>query len=346
MDSGYVYALAFSVKGRLLGRRDLEELASSKSVEDFVAALRATHYFEALTSLPQRPNARVVERALWSHLYRYHVRLLRLTGWSPVLWALYERHLFRAMKALVRGMASRLPQEDLMREVDTTAAELVEERDVFARALASRDFQELLGSVRGTRFEGAVSRALALYERTGDPAAIDLEFDREAAAGFTRAIGRLRGWDRRWLAWAFEWHLNSLAVETVLRGKEWGFEQAELRRAIEGIRFTVPRQVLEVLLESKDVDEVSRALQLIEGRSVPRISARSSYGEMAGELRERGWRSAVERFRKLYLTSVSHLVLAVGSLMLIEEEVRKLAGICAGIELGMPKNKLLETIAI
>jgi hypothetical protein len=34
----------------------------------------------------------------------------------------------------------------------------------------------------------------------------------------------------------------------------------------------------------------------------------------------------------------------VGSLILLEEEVRKLAGVCAGIELGLSKNKVLEAL--
>ena len=74
------------------------------------------------------------------------------------------------------------------------------------------------------------------------------------------------------------------------------------------------------------------------------LSSHEGLVEMASELRERGWRSAVTRFRKLFLTSGSHLILAVGSLILLEEEVRKLAGICAGIELGLPKNKVLEAL--
>ena len=344
MDSGYVYALSFSTKGKLLSRRELEELASSRGLEDFVAALRATHYFEALTNLPPRPNARSVERALWGHLYRYHRRLLRTTSWSPVLWALYERHLFRSMKALVRGMASRLSQEELMREVDLTAAELVGERDVFARAMASKDFTELLASLGGTRFEGPVGRTLSVYERTGDPAAIDLEMDKESMRSVAKAIERLGRWERRWLMWAMEWYLNSTVLEALLRGKQWGFEPGELRRAVEGIPCTVPEPVLGVMVEAREVEEVARALQLIEGRSVPRLSSHEGLPEMASELREKGWRGAVTRFRKLFLTSSSHMVLAVASLFLLEEEVRKLVGISAGIELGLPKSKVLEAL--
>jgi len=37
-------------------------------------------------------------------------------------------------------------------------------------------------------------------------------------------------------------------------------------------------------------------------------------------------------------------VLAVASLFLLEEEVRKLVGISAGIELGLPKSKVLEAL--
>jgi V/A-type H+-transporting ATPase subunit C len=344
MDSGYVYALSFSVKGRLLSRRELEDLASSKSVEDFVAALRATHYFESLTNLPPKPNARIVERSLWAHLYRYHHRLLRFTGWNPVLGALYERHLFRSMKALVRGMASKLSQEELMREVDLTAAELVGERDVFARAMASKDFTELVASLRGTRFEGPVGRALSLYEKTGDPAAIDLEMDKEAMRSVARAIDRVGRRERQWLMWAMEWHLNSTVLEALLRGKQWGFELGELRRAVKGIPCTVPEPVLGVIMESREIEEVARAMQLLEGRSIPRLSSHGGLVEMASELREKGWRSAVTRFRKLFLTPGSHLILGVGSLILLEEEVRKLAGICAGIELGLPKSRVLEAL--
>jgi V/A-type H+-transporting ATPase subunit C len=344
MDSGYVYTLSFSVKGRLLPRRELEDLASSKSLEDFVSALRATQYFESLANLPPKSNARSVERALWGHLYRYHHRLLKFAGWNPVLWALYERHLFRSMKTLVRGMTSGLSQEELMREVDLTAAELAGERDVFARAMASKDFTELVTSLGGTRFKGPVGRALSLYEKTGDPAAIDLEMDKEAMRSVAKALDRVGRSDRRWLIWAMEWHLNSTVLEALLRGKQWGFEPRELRRSIEGVPCTAPEQVLGVIVESREVEEVARAMQLIEGRTVPRLSSHGGLVEMASELRERGWRSAVTRFRKLFLTSGSHLILAVGSLVLLEEEVRKLAGICAGIELGLPKNKVLEAL--
>ncbi len=346
MDTGYVYALSFSLKGKLLSRRELEELASSKSLDEFVAALRATHYFESMANLPPRPNARSVERALWNHLYRYHYRLLRFTSWSPVLWALYERHLFRSMKALVRGMVSGLSQEELMREVDLTPAELVGERDVFARAMASKDLTELVSSLRGTRFEGPVERALAVYERTGDPAAIDLELDKEAMRSVARALERANRSERKWLTWAMEWQLNSTVLEVLLRGKRWGFEPGELRRAVEGIPSTVPGPVIGVIVESREVEEVAKAVQLIEGKSIPRLSSHEGLVEMASELREKGWRSTVTRFSKLYLTSSSHMVLATASLFLLEEEVRKLAGICAGIELGLPKNKVLEALAI
>jgi len=231
-----------------------------------------------------------------------------------------------------------------MREVDLTAAELVGERDVFARAMASKDLTELVTSLGGTRFEGPVRRALTLYEKTGDQAAIDLEMDKEAMRSVGRAIERVGRRERQWLMWAMEWHLNSTVLEALLRGKQWGFEPGELRRAVEGIPCTVPEPVLGVIVESREVEEVARAMQLLEGRSIPRLSSHGGLVEMASELRERGWRSAVSRFRKLFLTSGSHQILAVGSLILLEEEVRNLAGICAGIELGLPKNKVLEAL--
>jgi vacuolar-type H+-ATPase subunit C/Vma6 len=189
-----------------------------------------------------------------------------------------------------------------------------------------------------------VGRALSLYEKTGDPAAIDLEMDKEAMRSVARAIDRVGRRERQWLMWAMEWHLNSTVLEALLRGKQWGFEPGELRRAVEGIPCTVPGPVLGVIVESREIEEVARAMQLLEGRSIPRLSSHVGLVEMASELRERGWRSAVTRFRKLFLTSGSHPILAVGSLILLEEEVRNLAGICAGIELGLPKNKVLEAL--
>ncbi|MCX8202802.1 MAG: V-type ATPase subunit [Nitrososphaeria archaeon] len=235
MDSRFVYVLAFATRGKLLERRALEDLADSRTLEDLVTALRATHYSEAVSELPLPVTARRVELALRRYLYRYHHSLVKYTSWNPALVALFERYVVRELKAAVRGIASGKTVDEVTREVDLTPAELLGVRDVIARAVASRSATELRQALRGTKYEAPVGSALDYFERTGDPAAIDVEFDKSIAGSLSSSIRALRWPDRRWVRWMLERYINSFVVEAVLRAKAWRLEPGEVRRAIEGL---------------------------------------------------------------------------------------------------------------
>lgn len=342
MDSRFVYVLAFATRGKLLERRALEDLADSRTLEDLVTALRATHYSEAVSELPLPVTARRVELALRRYLYRYHHSLVKYTSWNPALVALFERYVVRELKAAVRGIASGKTVDEVTREVDLTPAELLGVRDVIARAVASRSATELRQALRGTKYEAPVGSALDYFERTGDPAAIDVEFDKSIVGSLSSSIRALRWPDRRWVRWMLERYINSFVVEAVLRAKAWRLEPGEVRRAIEGLEHGIPRPVMEVLLESLEAEAISRALQLVEGRSLPRLTERLSLTAMASQLRERAWRDLVSRAKRTFLVTDSHLALAVASVFLLEDEVARVTSIATGIEMGLRKEEILE----
>lgn len=344
MDSRYVYALAFAMRGKLLDRRALEDLADSKSLDDLVLALRATHYSEAVTELAPPLSARRIELALRRYLYRYHYSLIQYTSWNPAIVALFERYVVRDLKAAVRGIVSGKGTDELMKEVDLTPAELLGRRDFLARVIASKSATELPSALKGTKYERPVRSALEFFERTGDLAAIDVELDKMIAGSLSESLQRLKQNDRKWMSWMVNRYMNSIVVEAVLRAKAWRFEPGEVRRVIEGIRTNVPRPLMGVLLESGETESISRALQLIEDEYIPPLSERVNLTSMASSLRENAWRDLVSRAKQAFLLTDSHLALSVASIFLIEDEVMRLTSIATGIEMGVPRDEILEVV--
>ncbi|MCS6788495.1 MAG: V-type ATPase subunit [Aigarchaeota archaeon] len=344
MDSRYVSVLAFAMRGKLLDKRALEDLTDSKSLDDLVLALRATHYSETMSELSPPLSARRIEQALRRYLYRYHYSLIKYTSWNSAMVSLFERYLVRELKSAVRGVVSGMVTDELLREIDFTPAELTGRRDLLARTAACRSATELPSALRGTDYERPVRTALEYFERTGDLAAIDMELDKVIAGSLTESIRRLRQYDRRWMKWMTDRYLNSIVVEAVLRAKAWRLEPREIRRAIEGIRTDVPRAMMDVLLESADAESISRALKVLEGKGIPPISERANLNAMASQLRERAWRDLVSRAQRAFLLTDSHIVLSVASIFLLEDEVSRLTSVATGIEMRLPREEILEVV--
>jgi len=339
----YFLAKAYAWKGMVLPKSFIRELASSKSLSEFVDALKATPYSQEMQALTQPINALKVEHALRRRLVKTHYRLMNGYKKNRVLVALFSRHVARDFKTILRGLHAGIRGEDLARLVDPYAEELLGIRDVIARLLAAENVKEALGVL--STFAGDDSVPLIFAEAT-EPLALELEIDRWV---LLRLREGLKKTPRRWrpsLSHLIEPLYLGFILTSILRAKIWGLQERKIQQLVEGFIDPSIMPIISTTIEAKDVEEVKRALSVLPKGSLPTISETGTLTGLVNALQTGYHAMLLLRASRSFLRPYDEPSLSVAVVLLLEEEVSRLVGLAAGIEQGLTPTELLDSLSL
>jgi len=339
--SPYALAKIYAWRGMLLSRQFLQELASSRSLTEFIDSLKATPYSRDLQVVTQPITALSIEHALRRRLIRIHYRLMTIERRNRVLNALYSRHVSRDLKALLRGILAGMRGEALQSLVDPYAEELIGVRDMVARLFSAEDLGSALTVIKEYTGQGVAVPALG---EGSDPAGLEVELDRWVVRGLLHALEKTPR-SQRPIIWRLIQPIYLRFVFTaVLRAKMWGLKPLEINQVMLDTASGALSVVLPVLAGVESVEEFKRVFSVMPRGTVPRLGDVNTVNEMIYSL-ERGYREMlVSRARECFLRPMEGQVLPVALILLLDEEVGQLTSMAAGIEQGVSPQALLDGI--
>jgi vacuolar-type H+-ATPase subunit C/Vma6 len=326
----------------LLPRSFIQELAASRSLSEFIDAIKATPYSQEAQQITPPYSALKVEHALRRRLIKIHHTLMTLNRKNYVLSALYTRHTARNFKTIIRALQAGIKGEELRRLIDTYAEELIGARDVIARVLGAESVEDALKIIRNYMGDEAF---VPIFEKVLDPVAIEVEIDRWQVNRVRQALKKTpRSW-RSSLSYLVTPIYLRFIFTSILRGKVWGLGPKEIGGMIEGVLDERLRPVVSVVIESNIVEEVKKAFSVMPKGSVPSIGESDTLTGII-QLLERGYRGMLlTRAHKCFLKPFDEPSLALATVLLVEEEVAQLVALAAGIEQGIAPAALLDSLA-
>ncbi len=323
-------------------RSFIQELAASRTLSEFIDAIKATPYSQEAQQVTPPYSALKVEHALRRRLVKIHHRLMTLGRKNYVLSALYTRHIARNFKIIIRTLHAGVKSEELNRLIDPYAEELIGARDIIARVLGSESVEEALTTIRHYM---ADEELVPIFEKVLDPVAIEVEIDRWHVNKLRQALRKTtRAW-RRNLSYLIMPIYLRFILTSILRGKLWGLEPKDIGSMINGVLDETLRPVVSVVIESTTVEEVKKAFSVMPKGTIPSTGESNTLTSIIQSL-EKGYRGMLlTRAQRCFLRPFDEPSLALATVFLIEEEVAQLVALAAGIEQGVGPEALLDSLA-
>ncbi len=338
----FAAAKAYSKRGQLLSRQDLQAFAEARDLDELVTRMRnAGGYGAALSGLQKPYTAQRLESVLRGRLAEIHHSIVRMSGGSKVLRAYYTRFLVWNLKLVLKGKAAGKTQDELEPLVNLRAEELVKQRDTVLKALAAKDLEEAVAGLAPTAYGADAAKAAALYAEGGDAQVFDAHFDRvwvgQLSSGLRtageREAGRLAGMT-----------VDFYNLMGALRGKFWGLGEEQIRGLLVAYTATAPRETIDAMIAAGSaadaLGELAGSQSSPYSGLVPRSG--SEMDDLSGF--ERAFEMAVYARARGSFTRMFSPATSVGIAILSAFEVRNLASIAFAVEQGMPARTVMSRI--
>jgi V/A-type H+-transporting ATPase subunit C len=333
--------LAHSLRGRMLSKTELQNLAESRDIEELVTRMKNTVYLDALAKLTKPYTAETVEGALREHLVNQHAKIVNIANGSAILNAYFVRYITLNLKIILKGKAMNKTYEELLPKVNMRAEELVGRRDLVVKALVAKDFDDAVNSLAGSEFGEDARKAAQAYKEKGDIRVFDTYLDHAFYKSLDRAVAfesklqdtqKLIGID-----------IDSYNILSVLRGKFWGLSPNEVHELIVTTTSKVPKDVLQRMINTEKIQEaISELSGTIYKELIPRNATNDIDAIM--QLESAFQKESLRRIMNSYRT-----VFTVGNLLasikLMAYEIRNLGAIAAGVEQKIMADKIIASLA-
>jgi V/A-type H+-transporting ATPase subunit C len=325
-DARYAYAAGRirALEIRLLGRQRLERMAEAGDLDEALRLLSDTVY---------AANLEEVEEGGYERFIRTEERELlelidSLSLDKDVSDVLRMRYDFHNLKVALRAQVSGRDLGDLFVDLGTYDPEVI------AAAVKAESLDLLPEDL--TEAAGAAAQA---YERTQDPAAIDMAVDR---AMFEVFLGRVRKYGSIYAEAIVKTWIDLANIRTFMRARYLDFESRILGGLLIGGGTIRPSDFTETF--QLPLEEVLQRFEFSPYRSLIEIGGSSLERADSFAAFEREIDSHLVRFLRLsrYFTFGLEIVLAYA--LLKENEIKTLGLILAAKTSGMPVESIKERI--
>ncbi|MGI0003995.1 MAG: V0D/AC39 family V-type ATPase subunit, partial [Candidatus Nitrosotenuis sp.] len=225
----YAGVKSYSLKGKLLTKKDFGTLAESRDLDELVTRIKNTAYNDVISKVQKPYSAQKIELALRDRQADLHHKMIQASGGSSLLFAYYMKFILRNLKMILKGKILDRKQEDIDAALSFHAEELIKERDIVLKALVAKDLGEAVNTLKNIRLGGEVEKAYSLYNEKKQIQALDMYFDKYFYENLNRAIKTSLDSSVHALCGMEVDFYNILCI---LRGKFWGLDENQIQNLI------------------------------------------------------------------------------------------------------------------
>lgn len=341
MANSHLFATvkAYSKKGKLLSKNDLQTFAESRDLEELITRIRNTNYSQAMEGLDKTPNSEQIEYALQSHLADIHYSIAK-TSDSKVLDAYFMKFIIRNLKLILKGRVLQKSQQEIESRVNLHAEELIRQRDVVVKALVAKDLEETVSSLSDTIFGKDVAKAAALYQENNNIQIFDTYFDKTIISHLATSLRNSADRDMTRLVGIDIDFYNLLSI---LRGKFWELDTTQIQDLIISQTSRVSKDLLGRMINSNSVKEAFDELSASSYKGIipeteNEIDAISAFERSMDLL---AYKEASASFTRMFSLGTS-----IGITKLTNYEIRNISAIGFAVEHGIPTETTMAKIIV
>jgi V/A-type H+/Na+-transporting ATPase subunit C len=245
--------LSHGLRGRMLTKNELQNLAESRDLEELVTRMKNTIYLDAFAKLTKPYTAEKVEGALREYLVNTHAKIVKIVGGGGILNAYFVKYITWNLKLVLKGKALNKSYEELLPRINLRAEELVGRRDLIVKALVAKDLDEAVSALAGSEFADDAAKAAAAYKEKGDLRLFDTYLDHVFYKTLDRAmVTEAQSPDTKRVV---STDIDSYNVLAVLRGKYWNLSPGEITDLIVTTTPKVTRETLQKMIGYEKISE-------------------------------------------------------------------------------------------
>lgn len=246
----YASVKSYSQRGKLLKKEDFQTLAESRDLEELMTRVKNTIYGDAISDVQKPYTSQGIESALRGHLADVHYSIAKTAGDSPILDAYYMKFIISNLKQILKGKVLGKSQEEIETHINLHAEELIKQRDIIIKALVAKDLEETVASLNSVQFGDEISKASSLYNETKNIQIFDTYFDKILYQQLGRALKNTR--DREVIK-LVGMDVDFYNLLSVIRGKFWGLDDAQIEDLIVAQTPTIPKELLSRMMSAATV---------------------------------------------------------------------------------------------
>jgi len=336
----YASVKSYSKRGKLLKKADFQTLAESRDLDELMTRIKNTVYGEAVSEVEKPYTSHGIESALKSHLAEVHYSIAKTAGESRILDAYYLKFIISNLKQILKGKVLGKSQEEIESHVNLRAEELIKQRDIVVKALVAKDLEETVASLNQTEFGEEIAKAAALYADKKNIQIFDTYFDKILIRQLSASL-RISG-DKD-LARPVGMNIDFYNLLSILRGKFWGLDEAQIQDLLVSSTSGAPKDLLARMMAAETVKDALNEL------------TSSPYKEMIPQTEndidaisefERSFEMAIYKGAKKTFTRMFSTATSVGITILTSYEVRNMASIAFAVEQKISPQITMSKIII
>jgi V/A-type H+-transporting ATPase subunit C len=105
---------AFSEKGKMLSKSELESLSDSRDLDELVTRLKNTAYTDVMAKVQKPFNAEKIENLLREDLVDFHASMAKIVTRQDLLNAYYTKYIIWNLKVILKGKAMGRTYEEIL----------------------------------------------------------------------------------------------------------------------------------------------------------------------------------------------------------------------------------------
>ena len=335
----YASVKSYSKRGKLLKKEDFQTLAESRDLDELMIRIKNTVYADAVAEVEKPYTSQNIESALRSHLADIHYGISKTAG-GGILDAYYLKFIISNLKQILKGKVLGKSQEEIETHINLHAEELIKQRDIIIKALVSKDLEETVASLNSVQFGEEISKAAALYNEQKNLQIFDTYFDKILFLQLGRALKNTRDRDVIKLVGMDIDFYNLLSV---IRGKLWGLDEAQIQDLIVAQTATIPRELLGRMMSAPSVRDAFNELSNTKYKNL--ISQNENELELVAEF-ERSFEMALYNASARSFSKMFSFATIVGITKLTAFEVRNLAAIAYAVEQKIPTDVTMSKLIV
>ena len=302
--------------------------------------IKNTIYGDAVSDVQKPYTSQGIESGLRGHLADVHYSIAKTAGDSPILDAYYMKFIISNLKLILKGKVLDKSQEEIETHINLHAEELIKQRDIIIKALVSKDLEETVASLNSVQFGEEISKAAALYNEQKNLQIFDTYFDKILYPQLGRALKNTRDRDVIKLVGMDVDFYNLLSV---IRGKLWGLEEAQIQDLIVTQTPTVPRELLGRMMATGSVRDALNELATTKYKDmIPQIENElDAVAEFERAFEMSIYHSSARAFTKMFSFAT-----IIGITKLTGFEVRNLAAIAYAVEQKIPTETTMSKLIL
>lgn len=336
--SVYAGVKSYSMKGKLLTRKDLQTLSESRDLDELITRIKATSYDEVISKVTKPFTSAKIEMALRDRQADVHYKMMKAAGGSSVLFAYYRKFILHNLKIILKGKILGRPQSEIESAVNLHATELIRERDTIVKAMIARDIEETVSTLKGIGIGNEVEKAYSLYHDKKQIQVLDLYFDKLFYENLNHVAKSST--DLHALCGTEIDYYNTLCV---LRGKFWNLDENQIQDLIVPGAFGASKEILTRMISA---DSIKSALNELSGTKYKDLIPQEENAIEAISQFERAFEMYIYNLMLRQFSKMFGFSTVVAIVRLIEYEVRNLSAIAFAVEQKIPSETTMSRLIV